>query len=672
MNRLICPSCHTAPVESISLIPLPANKFEEASRLREQNPPSDSSVSGYSRPSWKKRDSANPTLANMSPISRTGRWSTAESSLVDKLIESFDAGLLPLPQGIKLKDFLCTLLLCRTSRLTKKLKHEKISSRSYRSIGAQGGSTSSKAGADIQRAQALFLQTLEPAWMQTELRLNMSRCWREQFEKFCLQEGFRPLDTTEWNTSLNNILILHSEDSLEAKQKRLKHALSDDMSAAAKSGFDAGKNLSQELRLILKKKESHQANQSALVQDRLRNLDSVAKDLESSCSRVKFRDKETLRHVSSFGSFVDLLTDPIDSKSQLTTTSEQSEYDTQGGRELTKGDFRQDVMEDSKPTSKQAIDGIIDSVVKEAFAEGGENSKFLRRFSNFLTSIHLNFQHCDMWVPTESTGSEATGGQVRLINAGHITFKRSNDPSHVTNFCATPLSEFGVYSQTFSFAPSSGLPGRVFASGQSIWMNHVSEATVQEFGLVGGARMYGVRTAVGLHVPTSTGTLVVVLYSTADLTRDIIVENQCMNFFRQLNPTPKWHLSIDVADDETKGKAPQLQGQAYAYQSSSSCIIPPSPVTNGSKETLCLMNERSLATLLGNHVSSGNDVADSSMTLRFLLLRHPSCRSITETKQVNIIMSKYKKYVGESYSDDDIARTIYHDWKKILATGTSS
>ena len=62
--------------------------------------------------------------------------------------------------------------------------------------------------------------------------------------------------------------------------------------------------------------------------------------------------------------------------------------------------------------------------------------------------------------------------------------------------------------------------------------------------------MYGIRTAVGLHVPASIGTLVVVLYSTADLTRDITFENQCFNFLRQLNPTPKWHLSINVFDDK--------------------------------------------------------------------------------------------------------------------------
>ena len=84
-------------------------------------------------------------------------------------------------------------------------------------------------------------------------------------------------------------------------------------------------------------------------------------------------------------------------------------------------------------------------------------------------------------------------------------------------------------------------------------MNNVHQATTEEFGLAGGARMYGIRTAVGLPVPASIATVVVVLYSTADLPRDITAENHCMNFFRQLNPTPKWHLSIEVAENQMEG-----------------------------------------------------------------------------------------------------------------------
>ena len=95
------------PIHSISLLPLPADKLEEASRLREQNFPTNSSSS--SKLSYKH---ANPTLAAMSPMCRTGRYSAEEDSLVDKLIKSFDAGLLPLSHGIKLNVSNLRTVMC--------------------------------------------------------------------------------------------------------------------------------------------------------------------------------------------------------------------------------------------------------------------------------------------------------------------------------------------------------------------------------------------------------------------------------------------------------------------------------------------------------------------------------------------------------------------------------
>ena len=405
-----------------------------------------------------------------------------------------------------------------------------------------------QAGVSIQRAQALFLRTLTPAWIQTELSLNMSRVWREQFEKFCLQIGFNRLDATEWNASLKNAGSLHSEDSLEAKRKRLKQALYQDVSAAAELGIAVRNNNPHELPSTLKN-DSHVANQSVSPRG---ILGCAAKDYDG--SNRKFGDEEPgisrhARHVTnSSGSLDNLLTVSNDSRAQSKASSGPIDHGAQEETERTEVVLCQEILQDSKPSSKQ-VDGAIDSAVRKAFTEDERNGNFLKKISSFLTSTVFNFQHCDVWVPTQYTESAEMNGQVRLVNAGHITFKSRKVLSHA----AKKLSEFGVYSKTFSFAPGSGLPGRVFASGQSIWMNDVHLATVEEFGLVGGAKMYGVRTAVGLHVSASIGTLVVVLYSTADIMRDITFENQCMNFFRQLNPTPKWHLSIDVSDDETKG-----------------------------------------------------------------------------------------------------------------------
>ena len=52
---------------------------------------------------------------------RTGRWTSSETDYVESLTGKFDAGMLNLPQGIKLNEFLRDMLLCKSSRLTKKL-----------------------------------------------------------------------------------------------------------------------------------------------------------------------------------------------------------------------------------------------------------------------------------------------------------------------------------------------------------------------------------------------------------------------------------------------------------------------------------------------------------------------------------------------------------------------
>lgn len=53
---------------------------------------------------------------------RTGRWSHEETVYVERIIQLFDGGCFALPNGIKLNELLRDLLLCKSSRLTKKMK----------------------------------------------------------------------------------------------------------------------------------------------------------------------------------------------------------------------------------------------------------------------------------------------------------------------------------------------------------------------------------------------------------------------------------------------------------------------------------------------------------------------------------------------------------------------
>jgi len=88
------------------------------------------------------RKRKNATIARLNQVDgeasdlRTGRWTGEETAYCDKLIHFFEQGALPIPDGIKLNDFLSNMLKSKQSRLTKKMKNAKLSSRQYkREIG---------------------------------------------------------------------------------------------------------------------------------------------------------------------------------------------------------------------------------------------------------------------------------------------------------------------------------------------------------------------------------------------------------------------------------------------------------------------------------------------------------------------------------------------------------
>lgn len=196
-QQAFCPCCHRSPVVQIRVLPLPMTVLEEAARLRDMD--NEALAISHSESSMASGSPMNSiALSNgtnkrnfMAKSSnnrayRTGRWTSEESAYTDKLIKAFDAGQLPLPHGIKLNDFLCELLSCRTSRLTKKLKNAKLSARTYRSwaSGYMGGYPALNVGGDIQRAQTLFLKIIAPEWVRMELQFNISRMWRTHLANF--------------------------------------------------------------------------------------------------------------------------------------------------------------------------------------------------------------------------------------------------------------------------------------------------------------------------------------------------------------------------------------------------------------------------------------------------------------------------------------------------------
>mmetsp|Transcript_25374 Transcript_25374/g.37977 ORF Transcript_25374/g.37977 Transcript_25374/m.37977 type:complete len:104 (+) Transcript_25374:300-611(+) len=100
---------------------------------------------------------------------------------IDHLISAFDQGMLPLPNGIKLNEFLSDLLLCKSSRLTKKMKNAKLSTRLFDiSLPDAGGDTAEEnknlfCSGTLSRLQKLFLKSVSSEPTKLELQFNMQR-----------------------------------------------------------------------------------------------------------------------------------------------------------------------------------------------------------------------------------------------------------------------------------------------------------------------------------------------------------------------------------------------------------------------------------------------------------------------------------------------------------------
>lgn len=184
-----------------------------------------SSLSSSFTPSYR--------AANSDHRRRTGRWTAAETAYVDYIVECFEAGILPLPQGVKLNEFLSDALMCKPSRLTKKMKSAKLSMRSF-----AFGNWAVDNGSDVAKWTALsklegeFLDSINPQYLRLEAQFNLQRMWRTHFWNLCLQIGFASLDiATEWLPSLETMELRAGqaeEEVRRAERRKMGMALKQD------------------------------------------------------------------------------------------------------------------------------------------------------------------------------------------------------------------------------------------------------------------------------------------------------------------------------------------------------------------------------------------------------------------------------------------------------------
>ena len=401
---------------------------------------------------------------------RTGRWTPEEMAFCDKLIETFKSGELPVTNGVKLNDFLATMLKSKQSRLTKKMKNANLSGKIFKmSTGYISNVEACKKFSEVEDA---FLRSLNDPKEQASVRFHMQKEWREMFSSFCVSQN-QALDADAWLSSV------------EEMEKR--ESLAKDAARMARRKMMMGIALNQ---------DAQNPDQGVFI-ERNGNNDVANGTYDNFC----------LDHEDLFS----ILSD--------------------------------------KPYSGGA------NIKGRPMQLAGErhywhySSPFLGKVISYIQRHGCPFEHVDVWVPSFVPDNEASEGSgsnnistCRLCFAGSATADVQIPPDGVSP--AQMLSQdeqfhllsFGDYSQKFSFNVGCGLPGRVYENGVPAWEQSVHNAPHHHFERCGGAIQWGIKTVVGIPIPSpNVGRIVVVVYSKHDRNKDQELVGRLYDEFKKVS-----------------------------------------------------------------------------------------------------------------------------------------
>jgi len=736
--------------------------------------------------SGKSRDTSNSSSSSSRPTDyrrRTGRWTPAETAYVDFLVRCFEMGLLPLPQGIKLNEFLSDALMCKPSRLTKKMKNAKLSTKSYKfgdwtnDDGSDGAmTTGSVQMGDRQRTrcavlshlESQFIQSISSAYHRLELRFNLERMWRTQLSNLCLQLGVPCLDVTDWISSLDEMERrgAQSEEAVRrAERRRMGLALQQDAALASCGlngvyigGIHGKDGAVTHSKLIMDTPPS--SISPALSSSFSAKADTMLSGYSAATGRpradsmtvpvmrprsgsiaVPFFPNPLIDRVTVDGReenysddyLATTATEATDTTTSSTNTTTQAEMDflnelfhaeqtnniseylavASAGidgthdsdklkTELTNPSTTSPPMLQTNTvstTSMVSMESIQESTADESSSVSDESTmglggEYLDKVIKFLEKMNAPFQYVDVWVPSflpsdsydgtdayDTKSAKAESGvqtplqqqqNLRLCHAGHGV---RTDPLAGSQMVRRSLIEFGEYSSNFSFAPGKGAPGRVYTTGVPTWENDIHNATPEHFKRLGGAKLYGIKTLAAFPVRSPTvGRVVVILYSTIDVKKDIDFVRKMFSELHKCSPEPHWRLVVDVGNtvDEfgkveersvanSSAQVPPTQGRDHA----------PSPMTidgpDNVRSSVDEAEEQEIIASLGESLpieKSSDTLTSSMLSLRLLLLRERDRRSGREKDLLDIVKRSYRSYLRSNIkrTNEDVARLLARDW----------
>eukprot|EP00521_Asterionellopsis_glacialis_P017978 CAMPEP_0195290884 /NCGR_PEP_ID=MMETSP0707-20130614/6568_1 /TAXON_ID=33640 /ORGANISM="Asterionellopsis glacialis, Strain CCMP134" /LENGTH=964 /DNA_ID=CAMNT_0040351065 /DNA_START=273 /DNA_END=3167 /DNA_ORIENTATION=+ len=133
----------------------------------------------------------------------------------------------------------------------------------------------------------------------------------------------------------------------------------------------------------------------------------------------------------------------------------------------------------------------------------------------------------------KDASSAASTSKLRLKHVGHAT-KSNTDLCSI--FTLYHMEQFGNYSEKFSFPPGVGLPGRVFESAEPMWDDCLQTAQFIDFPRTNGAKRHGVKKGVGIPLMSSTGSgqqhCIIAMYTTEDIPKNVDLVHKCYHEFQ--------------------------------------------------------------------------------------------------------------------------------------------
>ena len=561
-NAVPCPICLCGTVTGIQLLPMVFSDLERAVDLRKQSAQAAATAAHGGKRSRDEHDAEDSLHQHIQAESsylllshakapgsrnhqndRTGRWSAEEVAYVDQVVTGFDQGSLPLPHGVKLNEFLGDMLLCKSSRLTKKMKNAKLSTRSF-TLKNTCTSLDNQQVAMLSSLQDKFLKTVPSEPMQLELKFNMAKLWRTHFSNLCLQVGYDLLDGSDWLLSLEE-MERRASDADEivraARRRRMGMALRQDVGPTSNAGVFIG---------------GVPANRGTIITPPppvTFSSDIVMTTAAAAAPPIVVKSTPMTKPETNEDP-VDFLAHVLDISSGLSRPRTLSEDFLIGFDYL---------VEDPLNVASET-NANIPPPVSSSLSDCGP---FLENVIQYMESMNLAFEHADVWVPSilPAADENDTSNNLRLFHAGHAT--RSDIDASIS----FKLHEYGIYSTNFSFAPGVGLPGRVYASGKPSWEDKVDMADPSRFERAGGAQVYGVKTAIGIPMDTAVvGRIVLALYTTKDIVEDVQELEGLATEFAKWTPEPKWKLVVelgersDAVDKEARSDVNQSQAAVTA------------------------------------------------------------------------------------------------------------